>query len=88
MDISLEWVPTAAVSPLDGSGVGFLVVHLKDSGRGVVSFRSMQRAAPPRKILTIPVADNSAPEIHTLRLAFVSSLSVSYLRLRAPAPAA
>src|SRR6185503_15707589 len=87
MEICLEWTPTADTPPLDGSDNGFLIVHLKDSGLGCVSFRGIQRATPPRQALTIPIADNCAPEIHTLRLAFVSGLSVSYLRLRAPAPA-
>jgi hypothetical protein len=88
MDICIDWIPTAETPLLDGSDGGFLIAHLKDSGRGCVSFRSLQRATPPRQVLTIQVANNSAPEIHTLRLAFVCSLSVSYLRLRAPAPAA
>jgi len=70
--------------PFDSGGCAFLVTHLKDSGRGVLSYRNISQVDNPPLALTIPVPIESAAEIHTLRFAFVRDLGVSYLRLRAP----
>jgi len=70
--------------PLDPTGAGFLVTHLKDSGRGLVSYRNVERIPRRTCTLNIKVPSESTLEIHTLRLAFVRELGVTYLRLRTP----
>ena len=44
VEIDVAVAPTTEARSLAGSETGFLVMHLKDSGRGCVSFRTMQRA--------------------------------------------
>ena len=79
--MSIHW-SEGCEPPLDEDGSGLLVTHLKDSGRGVVTYRSIDRIAGQRHLAEIPVPFENALEIQTLRLASVRDMGITYLRLR------
>jgi hypothetical protein len=81
--VTVKWSPNFK-RPLDPRGFGLLVTHLKDSGRGSVSYRSVEPVGGKTHSLNVPFSPDSALEIHTLRFALVRDLNVSYLRLRIP----
>src|SRR4030095_3177474 len=72
-----EW-PKTDILPEDSQ----FVIHLKDTGRGIIPFRRLLATNNKVVNLDIPCDCDSAPELHTVRIGLVRGGMVAYLRLR------
>ena len=71
-------------SPVD-IPAGLLVVELVDKGRDCVLFHQIQQVVNGACKLKIPIPANISAELHTLRLAWIQGLEVTFQRRRWPA---
>jgi hypothetical protein len=58
------------------------LIHLKDTGRGIVPFRHQVRTHGRSFRIAIPFGRGSAPEMHSVRVLVIRGITVAYLRLR------
>jgi hypothetical protein len=63
---------------------GFLAIQLKDNGSDRIAHRAVLAAQAGRTVLPLPVPADSAPEVHTLRVAWTHGLGVACARVRRP----
>jgi hypothetical protein len=75
---------TPQILPLQNILDGILVAELVDKGSGEVLFRLQERVKSNPYTLTIEVPAETTSELHTLRLAWIHGLYVTYLRRRWP----
>jgi hypothetical protein len=75
----------ARVKSAAGDGYGYLVISIKDKGRGRVIFDFFEKVDRGELVVRVDFPPDTTSDLHTLRAVWVHEIEPAYLRLRCAA---